>query len=217
MAGSGRELSIGRNAISRVTPAQVFKQGNAPDQSVAVTPDQPLPWTDDLWIDTVNHLTKRCTSMNPYVWASIEGGGGGPSTNDPFITWTTAGDLTNQKVVGSFLTSVLQTSLAFSRGGTILTPSAPINVIVWQAPFACTVTNVRGYVIGATGATVNARNNGANTHLASDLTLGSTSTWLDGGAVQNTAYAIGDKMEIMVTGLGGGETQIAIEVILTRP
>jgi hypothetical protein len=155
--------------------------------------------------------------MNPYVWASIEGAGGGASTADQFVTWATAGDLTNQKVIGSFLTSVLQTSLTFARGGTILSPGAPINVIVWQTPFACTVTNVRGYVEGATGATINAQNNGANTHLASNLTLTSTNTWIDGGAVQNTAYAIGDKMEIMVASLSGGETQIAVEVMFTRP
>lgn len=203
--------------MSRTTPANIYKQGNAPDQSVAITPDFPMPMTDDLWIDTTNHVTKRCTSMNPYVWASIEGAGGGASTADQFVTWATAGDLTNQKVIGSFLTSVLQTTLSFSRGGTIIAPTSTINVIVWQAPFACTVTNVKGYVSGATGATINARNNGANTHLASNLTLGSLNTWIDGGAVQNTAYAIGDKMEIMIASLAGGETEIAVQVNLTRP
>jgi hypothetical protein len=107
--------------------------------------------------------------------------------------------------------------LAFARGGTLLTPSAPINVIIWQATFACTVTNVRGYVVGATGSTVNARKNGTLTHLSSDLTLGSTGTWLDGGAVQNTAYVANDSMEIMLTGVGGSPTELAIQVDLTRP
>jgi hypothetical protein len=203
--------------LSRTTPFQPYKQGNAPDQSVAVTPDTPLPWVDDIWVDTVNHLVKRCTSINPYVWVSIEGGGSGPSTNDPFVTWTSAGDLTNQKVIGSFLTSVLQIALPFARGGTILTPSAPNNVIVWRAPFACTVTAVKGYVSGATGSTVNARKNGTLTHLASDLTLSSADAWMDGGAVQNTAYAIGDKMEIMLTGVGGSPTEAAVQIELTRP
>jgi len=93
--------------------------------------------------------------------------------------------------------------LAFARGGTLLTPSAPINV--------------RGYVVGATGSTVNARKNGTLTHLSSDLTLGSTGTWLDGGAVQNTAYVANDSMEIMLTGVGGSPTELAIQVDLTRP
>lgn len=201
--------------MSRTTPFQTYKQGNAPDQSVAVTPDNPLPWVDDIWMDTVNHQLKQCTSINPYVWVAIVGGG--PSLNDPFLTWTNAADLTNQKTVGSFLTSVLTTSMPISRGGTIPSPTAPVNYIVWQAPFACTVTNVRGYISGATGSTINARNNGANNHLATDLTLNSLDTWIDGGAVQNTAYAIGDKLEIMLTGVSGSPTQVGIQVWFTRP
>jgi len=107
--------------------------------------------------------------------------------------------------------------LTCSRGGTLLTPQSPINVVVWQAPFACTVTNVRGYAVGATGTTVNAQKNGSLPHLAADLTLGSTGSWLDGGAVQNTAYAIGDELEIMLTGIGGTPSQIAVQVDFTRP
>lgn len=203
-----------------VHPPTIYKQGNPPDQS-ATGPDGgqvfPIPWVDDLWVDIINHLVKRCTSQNPYTWVSIESPGGGPSTNDPFVTWTTAGDLTNQKVIGSFLTSVLQTSLPFARGGTVLKPSAPVNVIVWRAPFSCTVTAVKGYTSGATGSTVNARLNGTLNHLSSDLTLGSADTWLDGGAVQNTAYVTGDKLEIMLTGIGGTPSELAVQVDFTRP
>jgi hypothetical protein len=107
--------------------------------------------------------------------------------------------------------------LTFSRGGVLLTPSNPVNVIVWQAPFACTVTALRGYASGAIGTTINARKNGTLTHLASDLTLGSADTWLDGGSVQNTAYSTNDKMEIMLTGIGGAPTQVAVQVDFTRP
>lgn len=106
---------------------------------------------------------------------------------------------------------------AFSRGGTVLTPTAAINVIVWRAPYACTVTAVKGYRVGGTGATVNARKNGASNHLASDLSLTSADTWMDGGAVQNTAYAAGDKLEIMVVTVAGSPTQVAVQVDYTRP
>jgi hypothetical protein len=102
-----------------------------------------------------------------------------------------------------------------SRGGAVLTPTVAINIITWRAPFACTVTNVRGYRVGGTGATINARRNGADNHLASALSLTSADTWMDGGAVQNTAYVAGDKLEIMIVTVGGTPAQIAVQVDFT--
>lgn len=104
-----------------------------------------------------------------------------------------------------------------TRGGSVLTPSAAVNVYVWRAPFACTVTNVRGIRRGGTGATINARRNGTSTHLASALSLTSADTWMDGGSVQNTAYAVGDSLEIMVVSVSGSPTEVGIQVDFTRP
>ncbi|MBU1067163.1 hypothetical protein KKE60_05220 [Patescibacteria group bacterium] len=103
----------------------------------------------------------------------------------------------------------------FVRGGTLVNTVdflAAMNVIVWYATCACVVTNVRGYRVGGTGATVNARLNGTDNHLASAVSLVNADTWYDGGAVQNTAYVTGDKLEIMVVGVTGDITQIAIQV-----
>jgi len=107
-------------------------------------------------------------------------------------------------------------TMIFTRGGTVLSPSVA-NIIVWRAPFACTVTNVRGYRVGGTGATINARRNGTSNHLSSALSVTSTDTWMDGGAVQNTAYVAGDKMEIMIASVSGSPAQVAVQVDLTRP
>jgi len=107
-------------------------------------------------------------------------------------------------------------AIEISRGGTVPSPSAG-NHVVWRAPFACTVTNVRGYRVGGSGATINARNEGANEHLSSDLSLTSPDTWMDGGAVQNTAYAAGEKLEIMVQSVAGSPTSVVIQVDFTRP
>jgi hypothetical protein len=105
----------------------------------------------------------------------------------------------------------------FSCGGLILNPGGAINVIVWRAPFVCTVTNVRGYRVGGTGATVNARKNGTDNHLGSALSLTSADTWMDGGAVSNAAYAVGNKLEIMIVSVTGGPTQVEVQVDFTRP
>ncbi len=116
-------------------------------------------------------------------------------------------------------TGVAWTAVSFSRGGTLLNADgvATGNIIVWRAPFACTMSALKGYRVGGSGATVNARKNGSSNHLSSDLSLTSADTWTDGGAVQNTAYSAGDKLEIMVVSATGSPTQISIQADFTRP
>lgn len=104
-----------------------------------------------------------------------------------------------------------------TKGGTVLNPTAPINVIVWFAPYSFTITNVLGYTSGTTGSVINAQRNGSLPLLVSNLTLGSANTWTDGGAVQNTAVSIGDKLEIVIVSVSGTPTEIAIEIQGTRP
>jgi hypothetical protein len=135
-------------------------------------------------------------------------------TGDPADIAAGGGDLVLKSNAAG--TALSFRTVEFSKGGTVLNPAA-INVIAWVAPFACTVTAIKGYRVGGTGATINARRNGASTHRSSDLSLSSADTWLDGGAVQNTAYAIGDKLELMVVSVAGAPTQVAIEVEFTRP
>lgn len=108
-------------------------------------------------------------------------------------------------------------SVVISRGATVLNPAAAVNVIVWRAPFSCTVTNVRGYRVGGTAATINARRNGSSNHLATALSLTSADSWMDGGTVNNTAYVSGDKLEIMVVSVTGSPTQVAVQVDFTKP
>ena len=109
-------------------------------------------------------------------------------------------------------------STTFSRGGTLVNSSGITtsgSFIVWTATKNCTVTAVKGYKVGGTSITFNARKNGSSTHLASDATANSDNTWTDGGAVQNTSYINGDKMEISVPSINGAVTQIAVQVNLT--
>lgn len=120
----------------------------------------------------------------------------------------------------NYIKSVITSAEKVSRGGVLVNSNgitAGVNVIVWYAPYACTVTNVRGYRVGGTGATINARKEGADDHLSAHKSLTSANQWMDGGAVQNTAYAAGEKMEIMVVTVAGSPTQIAVQVDLSVP
>ena len=118
-------------------------------------------------------------------------------------------------MIGSFVTTVLQAS-PFTRGGTVLTPTTAINIVVWQALFPCTVTNVRGYTADATGTVVNALH-GALPLLVSNLTLSSAGVWIDGGSVQNAIFSAGDVLYLQIVSVGGNPSQIAIQVDFTRP
>lgn len=124
--------------------------------------------------------------------------------------------ITDGQILKRSGTTIVGETRIISRGGTILSPTNGLNVIVWRAPFACTVTNVRGYRVGGTGATINARRNGSSNHLSSALSVSSADTWTDGGAVQNTIYAAGDKLEIMIVTTAGSPTQVAVQVDFTR-
>ena len=108
----------------------------------------------------------------------------------------------------------------FSRGGTLYKAdgiaNAALNIVVWRTSFACVVKYVKGYRVGGTGATVNARKNGTLNLLASALSLTSADEWMDGGAVQNENFAVGDKLEIMIVSTAGAVTQLAIQVDFVR-
>jgi hypothetical protein len=109
---------------------------------------------------------------------------------------------------------------AFTQGVTLYNSTgianSALNIIAWRAPFNCTVTNVRGYRVGGTGATINARKNGTDNHLSSALSISSADTWIDGGAVQNTGYTTGDKLELMLVSTAGTVTQIGLLVDFTK-
>jgi len=107
-------------------------------------------------------------------------------------------------------------SETFDKGGNVISPTAPLNLVVWQAPFACVVTKVSGYRVGGTGATVNARRNGVDNHLVSNLSLTSADVWMADEAVQNTNFVEGDKLEIMIVTTAGSPTQVAVLVEFRR-
>jgi hypothetical protein len=109
------------------------------------------------------------------------------------------------------------TSRPFTVGATVLSPASGQNIMVWRAPFACTVTNVRSHFKDGTSVVYNARRNQSSTHLSSNQTNSTANAWADGGSVQNTAYAAGDDLEIQIVTVNGAVTEASIQVDYTRP
>lgn len=109
----------------------------------------------------------------------------------------------------------------FTRGATIADVTLGISTtgsyIVWRAPFTARVSALSGYAVGGTAAQVNARKSGSggySYHTGSNLLLSVASKWIVANSVTNTDYAVGDTLEIMVS--GSGEKQIAVSVDFIR-
>jgi hypothetical protein len=103
--------------------------------------------------------------------------------------------------------------------GATLTVTTAARYVLWRAPFACTVTNVRGYVDAGTTTQINAFKGSYGTptdFLATDNTIGTADTWDDGGAVQNASVAAGDAVGVEIA-VSGTATKITIEIDFTRP
>lgn len=98
-----------------------------------------------------------------------------------------------------------------TKGLVVPTPTGAVTYVIWRAPKACTVTAVRGYRAGGTGATINATRNGADL-LAVNLSLSSADTWLSGPGVQNQTFAAGDSLAVAVRSVAGAPAAVTIQV-----
>jgi hypothetical protein len=119
---------------------------------------------------------------------------------------------TSLEVNGSRVTTVAD---KFTAGGVVLDPVGARDFTIWRAPFACTVAAVKCRRRGGTGASVNARKN-ASLLLASNLSLTSADTYMDGGTVQNASFAIGDELELRVISITGVVTELSYVIEFTR-
>lgn len=141
-----------------------------------------------------------------------------------FINWTEGGDIDYTVAVDTLTDYISVTEAAsahtvtIARGGSLYASaglSTGATIAVWRANVAGTVTKVYGYRVGGSGATVNAKVN-TNDLLSSNLSLTSADTWMDGGAVQNTAVAVGDTLFLVVATVAGSPNEVSVQVELTR-
>lgn len=100
---------------------------------------------------------------------------------------------------------------AVSEGLVFTTPTGAVSYVIWRAPRDCTVTAVRGYRQGGTGATINATIGGLDL-LATDLSLSTATTWMAGPTLQNTAVSAGAALAVAVRSVSGTPTAVTIQV-----
>lgn len=100
-----------------------------------------------------------------------------------------------------------------TKGGTVLDPASR-DIPAWRADAEAQVLAVRGYRVGGTGATINARKNGTDEHLSSDLSLTSPNTWMTDTTIQNAVYAAGDSLELRIKSVSGSPTEVAVQIDL---
>jgi hypothetical protein len=113
---------------------------------------------------------------------------------------------------GTGLINPAQLPTAFASKGLVFTaPTGAVAYTVWRAPQACTVTAVRGYRSGGTGATVNATTNGADL-ATTDLSLPTDVTWMAAATLQNTALAAGDSIALAVRSVTGTPTAVSVQI-----
>jgi hypothetical protein len=123
----------------------------------------------------------------------------------------------NTVITGSLIVSGSGGAGVFSKGGNYVdlvngVPAFTSSLYVWRAPFPCQVISLYANKSGSSNVNVNARRkSGASfaLHTGSNLVLTTNDSWTAANSVQNTAYAIGDSLEFVIT---GSFLQCAIQV-----
>lgn len=104
--------------------------------------------------------------------------------------------------------------LSFSVSAVVLDPSGPRTFPVWEAPWPCKAIAFKGRVVGSTGSSINAKNEGADLR-AGALQL-TTNDWTIGGTLQNTSFEAGDELAFVLANVVGVPTEIVMQVDFVR-
>lgn len=142
----------------------IFKQFVAPDNTSDYGPTH-----GDLWVDLSQTppVVKKCTSLYPFIWASIEGGGGGGL---PTVVATL--NLLNQaaNISSTTLYTVVTVGMYRVSGYTVLTqpatggsPTLPaIQIAQWTDPDTNVVEPISSNIIFCIGGTASSNTLGYN-------------------------------------------------------
>jgi hypothetical protein len=172
----------------------------------------------------------RDTAGNDLSTNQFTGSAGGVLTTQTFtadatltvdVQWASANASAYYKVLSAVAYKISPItanpiSSIITNGGIVESGGSAVNRMTFIAPYACTLTAVKGFRNGGTGATINARKNGTSNFLSSALSLTSADTVMDGGSVQNTSLAAGDYVELMWVSFAGAPTYVTIQINITR-
>lgn len=76
-----------------------------------------------------------------------------------------------------------------------------------------TVTGIHAQRLGGSGVAINAyKNTPASSHLAVNMNISSTGTWISSGIITNSSYTLGDSLYISIVSLSGLPTAVSIQV-----
>lgn len=101
-----------------------------------------------------------------------------------------------------------------SKSAAVLSPTGAVDVIIWRAPFACTVTKIQAYTVGGTSTNVNALKN-ASALLASDL-VSTAGSWVSTTTIQNASVSINDSITLQIISVSGTPTATTIQIECTQ-
>jgi len=99
----------------------------------------------------------------------------------------------------------------FSVGYLFEAPAGPTLRAVARLAGAATVTGVRAYREGGTGATVNARAD-ADPLVPVDLSVAMPGAWMSAPGLPRTALAAGTSLQVEVTGVSGSVTYVVVQI-----
>lgn len=134
----------------------------------------------------------------------------------PARTWTFE-ELVGASLMNTHIRDNLEDLRLFEKTGVLYNENgitSTANIIMWRARLACKVKAVRGYRVGGTAASINARKNGSTTFLTGDLSVTTADTWMNGTLKSDASVnlAAGDKLEFMLTSVTGSPTQVGVQI-----
>jgi len=92
------------------------------------------------------------------------------------------------------------------KAGQIMSPQGADVLVLWQAPFAGTLTKITGKTVGAT-STVTGKVTG---HMAADATFTTAGTVQ--GTITTAAFAAGDWLQFVVTSVANSPVSFALSI-----
>ena len=109
----------------------------------------------------------------------------------------------------------LSKNQVFSKGGVVQSPVAQ-TIVIWRAPFACTIRSVKGYQDTGTGSVVTAYD-GPTDVLQTDIKISASATWQDGGSIAKPTVSAGDSIAIGIVSVSGSPNYLVVQVEMTQP